>query len=65
MWSTTLTRWCIPPIKIGELYDDSLRIVNSGLAPDARYVTSAMMKVRDGMPVKPVGPAAKGTPAKR
>lgn len=53
------------PIKIGELYDDTLRIVNSGLAPDARYVTSAMMKVRDGMPVKPVSPTAKGTPAKR
>lgn len=42
------------PIKVGELYQDSLRIVNDGLAPTDRYVTKALLKVRDGMEVKPV-----------
>lgn len=46
------------PIQVGELYQDTLRIVNSGITPSSRYVTSALLKVRDGMPVKPVGPAA-------
>ena len=42
------------PIKTGELYQDTLRIVTSGLNPTDRYVTTALMKVRDGMTVKPV-----------
>lgn len=42
------------PIKIGQLYQDSLRIVNSGLTASDRYVTRALLKVRDGMSVKPV-----------
>lgn len=42
------------PIKTGDLANDSMRIVTSGLKPDDRYVTSAMLKVRDGMTVKPV-----------
>ena len=42
------------PIEIGELYQDTLRIVNSGLKPTDRYVTRALLKVRDGMKVKPV-----------
>lgn len=41
-------------IEIGELYDDSLRIVDNGLAPDERYVTRALQKVREGMTVNPV-----------
>lgn len=41
------------PIKTGELYHDSLRIVTSGLLPTDRYVTKALLKVRAGMPVKP------------
>ena len=45
------------PIKVGELYRDTLRIVNSGMGPDDRYVTKALIKVRDGMPVKPSLPA--------
>lgn len=45
------------PIKVGELYQDTLRIVNSGMGPDDRYVTKALIKVRDGMPVKPSLPA--------
>ena len=42
------------PIKVGELYQDTLRIVSEGLSPADRYVTKAMLKVRDGMEVKPV-----------
>lgn len=42
------------PIKIGGLYNDSLRVVNEGLTSQSRYVTSALLKVRDGMTVKPV-----------
>lgn len=41
------------PIKVGDLYHDTLRIVNSGITADTRYVTKAMLKVRDGMRVKP------------
>lgn len=41
------------PVTVGELVRDSLRIVNSGLTPSDRYVTKALMKVRDGMTVIP------------
>ena len=33
---------------------DSLRIVTKGIAPGDRYVTRALLKVRDGMAVRPV-----------
>lgn len=42
------------PVKVGDLVRDSLRIVTSGISKDQRYVTKAMLKVRDGMTVKPV-----------
>lgn len=42
------------PIKTGDLYNDSLRIVTGGLKPGERYVTEDLMKVRDGMKVKPI-----------
>lgn len=42
------------PIKVSELVRDSMRVVTSGLPKDARYVTQALLKVRDGMKVKPV-----------
>lgn len=42
------------PIEIGELYRDSLRIVNKGLTKDSRYVTDALLTVRNGETVKPV-----------
>lgn len=43
------------PIKVGQLYEDTLRIVTEGLTPESRYVTSALLKVRNGMPVTPIG----------
>ncbi len=42
------------PVKVGELANDSMRIVTSGLTPTDRYVTKALMKVRSGMTVRPV-----------
>lgn len=41
------------PVKVGDLYQDSLRIVTSGLKPGDRYVTKALLKVRNGETVKP------------
>lgn len=51
------------PLEVGELVRDSLRIVNKGLKPNDRYVTRALLKVRDGMPVKPVEAGAAKSPA--
>lgn len=42
------------PIKTGDLVADTMRLVTEGLRPGDRYVTSALLKVRDGMTVKPV-----------
>ena len=36
-------------IEIGQLINDTLRQVLGGLSPQERYVTEALMKVRDGM----------------
>lgn len=41
------------PIKTGELYDDSLRLVSSGLKSGQRYVVDAMMTVRAGEKITP------------
>ncbi|MCM1378308.1 MAG: efflux RND transporter periplasmic adaptor subunit [Clostridium sp.] len=41
-------------IEIGDLYRDSLRVVTKGLTPKQRYVTKALLKVREGETVKPV-----------
>lgn len=41
------------PIKTGELVRDSMRIVTDGVKAGDRYVTKALLKVRNGMKVKP------------
>lgn len=41
-------------IEIGQLVSDTLRQVVGGLSPQERYVTEALMKVRDGMKIKPM-----------
>jgi multidrug efflux pump subunit AcrA (membrane-fusion protein) len=41
-------------IRVGQLIDDSLRLVTHGLQPRERYVTRALLKVHDGMIVNPV-----------
>lgn len=42
------------PIEVGEIYRDSLRIVNKGLTPKDRYITKALLTVRNGETVKPI-----------
>ena len=42
------------PIKVGDVFRDSLRIVESGLRPGDRYVTNALLTVRNGEGIKPV-----------
>lgn len=42
------------PVKVGELYHDTLRMITSGISADTRYVTRAMISVRNGEKVKPV-----------
>ena len=41
-------------IEVGQLVDGNRRIVTSGLSPDERYVTKALMKVRQGMKIQPI-----------
>lgn len=42
------------PIEIGDMANDSMRIVNSGLKGNEKYVTKALLKVRPGMTIEPV-----------
>ena len=42
------------PITVGQQIHDTLRIVEEGISPKDRYVTKALLKVRDGMTVKPI-----------
>ena len=41
------------PVTVGALVCDTMRIVEKGISPTDRCVTWAMLKVRDGMTVKP------------
>jgi RND family efflux transporter MFP subunit len=41
-------------IGVGQLVDGNMRMVTSGLTPDERYVTKALMKVRQGMKIQPI-----------
>lgn len=41
------------PIEVGELVNDTLRIVTKGVKPGDKYVTKALLKVRDGLTVEP------------
>lgn len=40
-------------ITIGELYADSLRVVEDGIKPGEKYVTKALLTVRNGMKISP------------
>lgn len=41
------------PISTGALVNDTMRVITKGLSAGQRYVTQAMLKVRDGMTVSP------------
>ncbi len=42
------------PIEVGEMANDSMRIVTKGLKGGEKYVTKALLKVRPGMEIKPI-----------
>lgn len=42
------------PVEVGAVYQDTLRVITKGLTPKSRYVTEAMLKVRDGEKVRPI-----------
>lgn len=42
------------PIEVGELYRDSLRVVNKGIKAGDKYVTKAILSVRNGETVNPI-----------
>ena len=41
-------------IEVGEIYQDSLRVINKGIKPGDKYITKALLTVRAGEKVKPV-----------
>lgn len=41
-------------IDVGEIYQDSLRVVDKGIQPGDKYITKALLTVRAGEKVKPV-----------
>ena len=41
-------------IETGSIIDDTLRLVTGGLEPGERYVTKALLKVRNGMSIVPI-----------
>lgn len=42
------------PVTVGPLYKDSLRVIEKGIKAGDRYVTEALLTVRNGMKIKPV-----------
>lgn len=42
------------PVTVGPIYQDSLRVITKGVKPRDRYVTEALLTVRNGMKIKPV-----------
>ena len=41
-------------IDTGSIIDDTMRLVTKGLAAGERYVTKALLKVRNGMTIDPI-----------
>ena len=41
-------------IEVGEIYHDSLRVVDKGILPGDKYITTALLTVRAGEKVKPI-----------
>ena len=42
------------PVTVGPTYQDSLRVSTKGVKPGDKYVTQALLTVRNGMKVKPI-----------
>ncbi len=41
------------PVTVGPVYNDSLRVIEKGVKPGQKYVTQALLTVRNGMKVHP------------
>lgn len=41
-------------IDVGEIYQDSLRVINKGIEPGDKYITKALLTVRAGERVRPI-----------
>ena len=41
-------------VEVGQLMEGNQRIITSGLSPNERYVTKALLKVRQGMEIQPI-----------
>ncbi|MCH5226558.1 MAG: efflux RND transporter periplasmic adaptor subunit [Muribaculaceae bacterium] len=41
-------------LDVGEIYQDSLRVINKGISPGDKYITKALLTVRAGEKVKPI-----------
>lgn len=41
-------------IDVGEIYQDSLRVIDKGIEPGDKYITKALLTVRSGEKVKPI-----------
>lgn len=41
------------PVTVGPLYHDSLRVIEKGIKPGDKYVSEALLTVRNGMTVRP------------
>ena len=41
------------PVEVGQLYEDTLRIINTGVETKSRYIVDALLKVRNGSLVDP------------
>ena len=42
------------PVEVGQLVDETLRFIKKGLLPNERYVTKALLIVRNGMLIQPI-----------
>ena len=42
------------PIELGEVFQDSLRVIDKGILPGMKYVSKALLTVREGETVKPI-----------
>lgn len=42
------------PVTVGQTFQDSLRVIEKGIKPGEKYVTEALLTVRNGMEVKPI-----------
>lgn len=51
------------PIELGTQLAGGLRVVRKGLTPDDQVIVNGLMRVRPGVKVNPVPPAAPGAPA--